>query len=79
MQYIASVTQKGQVTIPKEIRDEIKIKIRGKVRIEKAKDHVKVYPDDVPNILDLAGKFKVPKGTNVLRAREDMEKNYARF
>ena len=79
MTFITTVTQKGQVTIPKKLRDELKIKTRSKVRVEKSKDYVKIYPDDAPHILDLAGKFKVPKGTNILKAREEMEKNYKRF
>jgi AbrB family looped-hinge helix DNA binding protein len=77
--YIQTVTQKGQVALPKKLRDALKIKTRGKVWVERAKDYIKVYPDDGPHILDLAGKFKVPKGTDVLKAREEMEKNYSRF
>jgi len=31
------------------------------------------------DILDLAGKYRAPKGKSALKARSEMEKNYKRF
>lgn len=74
--YIATVTQKGQVTLPKKLRDKYKIKSYNNVTIEEGKGHIKVYA--TPSILDFAGKFKAPRGMNALKAREYMEANYKR-
>lgn len=79
MQVIATVTQKGQVTIPKEMREKAGIKPRGKVKVEQDKEgKIKITPTFT--ILDLAGKItpKANKGVDPLKAREYMEENYKR-
>lgn len=77
MQSISPVTQKGQVTIPAEMRKKFSIEEYGKVRLVAADDHIKVYPTE--DILDLAGFVKPKKKKSVLKAREEMERNYKRF
>ena len=72
----SSVTQKGQVTIPKEMRDKLLIKKDSQVRFELADGHIKIFPPG-PSIFELAGTFKVPKNRPVMKAREYMEKHYA--
>lgn len=80
MNYITTiVTQKSQVTLPKAIRDFVKIKPNSKVKVSISGDSVKISPVG-PDILDLAGTFKIPKGApGILEAREYMEKHYKRF
>lgn len=74
-----TVTQKGQVTLPKMMRDMLNILPNSKVIVSMAKESIKIKPVG-PDILDLAGTFKIPKGApGVLEARELMEKNYSRF
>lgn len=73
----STVTQKGQVTIPKKFREKLGIGVYEKVNIEAKKDHLKITP--VVDILELAGKYYAPKGKNALKAREEMAKNYKRF
>ncbi len=77
--YPATITQKGQVTIPKKLRVKYGFRNYDRVIIEPGKDHVKIKP--VKDILDLAGTFKPRKNANVsvLKAREEMEKSYERF
>ncbi len=74
--YTATVTQKGQVTLPKKLRDKLKIKAYHKVTIKEGKNHLKIYPS--ADILDFAGKFKAPTGMTALKAREYMENHYER-
>lgn len=75
---LATVTQKGQVTIPFEMRNLLGIKPYSKVKISLYKKAVKLEP--TPDILDLVGAFKIPKGApGILEARELMERNYSRF
>jgi len=71
------ITQKGQITIPKPIRDVLNLSSDSRVLITNANNEVKI--SKAVDILDLAGSVKVPKGKNALKAREAMEKTYERF
>ena len=77
MELTTTVTQKGQITIPKRFREKYKIKIRSKVRLKEGKGYVRVYPSG-PDILDMAPLGRAPKGKDALKAREAMDKGYSR-
>ncbi len=74
---ITTVTQKGQITLPMWLRVEFGLKPYGRVRVEKGKGFIRVHP--VKDLLDMAGTVKPIKGKSVLKAREEMERNYRRF
>ena len=78
MQLITTVTQKGQITIPKSLRQKFGIELFSKVHLEDEGEAIKITP--TYDILDLAGKFR-PQGRKkpVLSAREEMEKSFNRF
>ena len=78
MTYQTTITKKGQITIPKEIREILKLEEGKKlgVELERKKQEIKIKP--IPDILDLAGTFKPKKRINVLKAREVMERKYER-
>lgn len=73
---LATVTQKGQVTIPFEMRNILGIKPYSKVRISMYNNAVKL--ESTPDIMDLGGFIKAPKGMNALKAREYMQTHYKR-
>lgn len=77
MIYNTTVTQKGQITLRKELRDALRIKSYNKVSVSLEKDKIVVKP--LPDILSLAGKFPITRGKSVLEAREYMEKHYKRI
>lgn len=79
MIYQTTITRKGQITIPKEIRDILKLGVGKKLDIEFEKKKQMIKIKAAPDILDLAGTFKPKrKMINVLKARQMMEKYYER-
>jgi len=65
------------VTIPAGLRAQFGVEPYGKVKIEPGNGYIKVSATE--DILDLAGKWKAPRGKNALAARRAMEKTYRRF
>ncbi len=78
--FITTVTQKGQVTLPVNLRRQLGIQpfSRVKVVLAKTKNSIKIQPAE--DVLDLAGTLKPKKNQNKnsLKAREVFEKNYHR-
>ena len=79
MTFVTSLTQKGQVTIPKKMREKAGLKPRDIVRVEQGKNGT-IKITSQPTILDLAGTLVPRKNKNKdpLEAREYMENNYER-
>ena len=75
--YLSTVTQKGQITIPKPLRDYLGIKSYHKVALKKTKTGVQI--STVPDLLDLAGSLIPKTAKSLLKARQEMETNYHRF
>lgn len=73
----STITQKGQLTLPKKLRQKLGIKTRDKLFIKEAADHIKIYP--TRDILSMAGEFKPKKKKPVLGARRALEKGYQRI
>lgn len=74
LQSITTVTQKGQVTISKPIRDNVGINIYDKVEVAVSGGRIILTPQK--SILDIAPLAIASKGKTALKAREFMEKNY---
>jgi AbrB family looped-hinge helix DNA binding protein len=58
MDLVARVTSKGQITIPKEVRDRLGIS-EGDHVVFRVEEHRAVLAK-IPNLLDLAGTVEVP-------------------
>lgn len=71
---LATVTQKGQVTIPIDIRNLLGIKAYSKIAFTTSNKTVTIQPTE--DVLDLAGFIKAPKGVNAIKAREYMQAHY---
>ena len=79
MSYQTTITRKGQITIPKEIRESLRLKEGEKLEIEFNKKEGLIKLKLLPDILEIAGTFKKPrKRIDILKAREKMEKQYER-
>jgi len=77
MQFITTVTQKGQVTIPKSIRNQIGINLNGRVLVKSNNNVVEISPTF--DILDLAGTIVPKKMKTIDMARKAIEKHYVRI
>lgn len=62
MTYTSTVTTKGQITIPVEIRRWLQLQPHQRVTFIKDNDQVVIKKS--PNILDLMGSLKSPKSTS---------------
>jgi len=78
MTYLTSISKKGQMTLPKEIRESLKIIPPARLLIDfkKKKGSFEIKP--LPDIIRLGGKFKAPERKSALKAREHLEKHYSR-
>ncbi|OIO16167.1 hypothetical protein AUJ29_03170 [Candidatus Kuenenbacteria bacterium CG1_02_38_13] len=74
-----TITQKWQMTLPKDIRTLLGLKNPGRVFIEADKKTKSLKIKKAESIFDLAGKFKPKKAYNAVKLREMMENNYERF
>ncbi len=78
MTYYTHITRKGQVTIPKEIRDALKLQETGKLSVEFSKKEKAVKIKPTEDFLEVAKKIQVKRKTNPVKTRELMEKHYER-
>lgn len=78
MTYSITITKKGQITIPKPLREFLKLEEGKKllIELEKKAKEIKIKP--VHDFLEIAKKIKVKKKINPVKAREYMEKFYER-
>ena len=78
MTYQTTITKKGQITIPKEIREILELEEGKKLKIEfeKRKREIKIKP--AYDFLKIVRKIKVKKKIDPVKAREYMEKFYER-
>ncbi|OIO50001.1 AbrB family transcriptional regulator [bacterium (Candidatus Gribaldobacteria) CG_4_10_14_0_2_um_filter_41_16] len=78
MTYSTTITQKGQITIPKAIRDVLRMTIGQKISLELEREKEEIRIRVFPDILELAGTIKVRKnkGVDPVKAREYMETHY---
>jgi len=77
LRFTTCVTQKGQITLPKKLRDRFGIAAWSKVIV--AADAAGIRIEPTQDIVSLAGTFvpKIPKP--VMDARDAMENKYQRF
>jgi antitoxin PrlF len=65
---IATITSKGQMTLPKPIRESLGLKPTDRVVLVMEDDHAILYPLR-GTILDAAGSVKIPSGKRPLDFR----------
>ncbi len=56
MDFVTTITQKGQVTIPKQVRDVVGLSVGAKVKVQRKGKSILVLPHK--DIASLAGVFQ---------------------
>lgn len=75
-QFIASITSKGQVTLPKKLRERFQIAPLSTVQLIADDAGIRILPNQ--DITHLAGTFVPKEMKPVLNARDEMEQSYQR-
>ncbi len=78
--FSTTITQKGQITLPKAIRELLGLAIGERIGltvIDPKQKHVQLRP--VHSLRSLAGKYKVKHPIDPVKIRELMEKHYQRI
>lgn len=78
--FSTTITQKGQITLPKQLRELLGLSTGQRVGIavvDPKQNTMQVKP--VPSLMSLAGKYKVKKPMDPVKTREYMEKHYQRI
>lgn len=76
--YQTTLTQKGQITIPKTIRDALHLVSKQKVRLSLAAHQKVATIEAAEDFLTLAARVKVSKKVNPVQVRQRLEENYER-
>lgn len=76
--YYATMTSKGQLTMPKAVRDALKLSknTKLKISIDHSKQSVTLRP--AADFVELVNQLPMRKGMDPVEARKYMEENYER-
>ncbi len=74
--FTSTITQKGQVTIPKKLRDELHLQSNDQVVFVKQGDYIIIKP--VQDIMKLKGSVKVKSPLNFSKIRDQVKKQQAK-
>jgi antitoxin PrlF len=75
--YEATVTRKGQVTLPKEVRERLRVRDGGKVRFELPSDAPVVVKAAAPSIRDMFGMLGKPPRSLTLEEMDEVVRQAA--
>lgn len=76
MRYVTTITRKGQMTVPKPVRETLGLRVPSKVILDynEAKGTLTLAP--VTDIIDLAGSLTPEEVVPATEIRERMERDY---
>lgn len=78
MSYQTTITKKGQLTLPKKVREALGLRTGDRVVLEPDPAHKKIKITPLPSLEKLAGSFRVTSSRNPVEIRKEMEKTYTR-
>ena len=78
MSYHSTITQKGQLTLPKKVRELLHLGLGERVLLEPDAESKRLKITAIPPIANFKGSFVVKKPVNPGVIRTRMERNYTR-
>lgn len=78
MTYQTTITSKGQITIPKKLREALHLDTQKKLIVELEENQRGLLLRPTEDFLEVTRKVKIAKKEDPLKAREYMERHYAR-
>lgn len=78
MTYQTTITRKGQMTIPKKLREALGLELGRQVLLEPDIKGQRVKIVQVPSLRSLAGSFRPQKTYDPVVLRKRMERHYKR-
>jgi AbrB family looped-hinge helix DNA binding protein len=78
MSYHSTITRKGQLTLPKKVRELLHLGLGERVLLEPDTCGTQLKITTVPTIKELKGSFVVKKSLNPVVIRKQMEGHYTR-
>ena len=78
MTYQTTITRKGQLTIPKGLREALGLELGRRVILEQEKHSQRVKITAVPSLGSLAGSFRAKTPRDPIALRKRMERHYKR-
>ena len=78
MTYQTTITRKGQLTIPKGLRDALGLELGRRVILEQEKHSRRIKITAVPSLGSLAGSFHAKTPRHPVTLRKRMERHYKR-
>lgn len=78
MTYSTTITEKGQITIPKPIREVLNLERGDKLFVEVKEKARKIEIKAPEDFLEFAKKIRVKRKVDPVKAREYMEAHYER-
>lgn len=79
MIYQTTLTSKGQITIPKTIRDALHLVKSRKVQLTLSADKKSAIIEPTEDFFELTKKISVKKNIDLIKARQQFEQSYERF
>ena len=79
MSFQSTITRKGQLTIPKDVREFLGLRLGERVLIDLDRRHKQVKITPLPTLEELAGSFRVKSPVDPVMLRKKMEKSYQRI
>lgn len=79
MVYSTTITRKGQITIPKSLREQFGFSPDKRISIEVTPKRQELRLKAYHDIVEIAGTFHPQRKKNALKAREYMAKHYERI
>ena len=76
MRYLTTLTQKGQMTVPKAVRERLRLATPSKVILDFDEGDCRIRIEPAFDIIDIAGELEPDRTVSATEIREQLESGY---